>query len=432
MAANLVRTYDATTARQLLTLSFAQFQSDRDVVRLERRLQRQRERLTELMAEATSPYGDIDEYRQALAAARDPRGRDDPIELAMQQLRPGAVIHASKGKHHGPVAVVATAHRKGGLRLTTITPSGHALQLDGADFAAPPQELGSIVLPGAYAPHRNDYRAEVGRRVRRAKLAPRGANNIGRAPAAMSSATVMHPVEDDPDLKQRLRAAGNAERVRREIADLESRVLHRNATLAHEFDGVLAILSERGLLDAPAWRLTAGGEILARVFHESDLLVTEAMRAGLLDGLDAATLAGLVSTFVYEHRAPDEPPPPWFPNREARDRYAEIERLSVDLAFLEQQHGLSVHRPPEPSFFAVAYAWVAGESFAEVVAEEDLTGGDFVRAVKQLTDLLGQIATVSPEATTRATARRAAHACFRGVVADASVVGEVRPVEDVA
>ena len=208
-------------------------------------------------------------------------------------------------------------------------------------------------------------------------------------------------------------------------------MLHRNATLAQEFDGVLAILSERGLLDAPAWKLTEGGEMLARVFHESDLLVTEALRAGLLDGVDAPTLAGLVSTFVYEHRAPDEPPPPWFPNRDVRDRYAEIERLSVDLAFLEQQHGLAVHRPPEPSFFAVAYAWVAGESFAEVVAEEDLTGGDFVRAVKQLTDLLGQIATVSPDAATRATARRAADACFRGVVADASVVGEVRPVEDV-
>ena len=73
-----------------------------------------------------------------------------------------------------------------------------------------------------------------------------------------------------------------------------------------------------------------------------------------------------------------------------------IEQMSIDLAFLEQQHGLAVHRPPEPSFFAVAYAWVAGESFAEVVAEEELTGGDFVRAVKQLTDLLGQLATVSP------------------------------------
>ena len=88
MAANLVRTYDATTARQLLTLSFAQFQSDRDVVRLERRLQRQRERLAELTAEATSPFGDIDEYRQALADARDPRQRDDPIELALLRCGP--------------------------------------------------------------------------------------------------------------------------------------------------------------------------------------------------------------------------------------------------------------------------------------------------------------------------------------------------------
>jgi ATP-dependent RNA helicase HelY len=240
----------------------------------------------------------------------------------------------------------------------------------------------------------------------------------------------MHPIEEDPDLKARLRAAGQADRVRREIADLESRVLHRNATLAQEFEGVLTILSERGLLDVDAWKLTDGGEMLARVFHENDLLVTESLRAGLLDGVDAPTLAGLVSTFVYEHRAPDDPPPPWFPNRDIRQRYEQIERLSVDLAFLEQQHGLAVHRPPEASFFAVAYAWVAGESFAEVVAEEDLTGGDFVRAVKQLTDLLAQIATVATDPVTRATARRAAEACFRGVVADASVVADGRPADD--
>ena len=40
------------------------------------------------------------------------------------------------------------------------------------------------------------------------------------------------PVEDDPDLKQRLRAAASADRVRRDIAEIESRVLHRNASLA--------------------------------------------------------------------------------------------------------------------------------------------------------------------------------------------------------
>lgn len=423
MVANLVRTYDAVTARQLLTLSFAQFQADRDVVRLERRLQRQRERLAELLDEATSPFGDIDEYRHAVEDAQGDRGRDDPVELAMLRLRPGAVIHASKGKHHGPVAVVATAHRKGGFRLTTITSSGHSLQLSGEDFEVPPMQIGTVVLPGVYSPNRTDYRIEVGRRVKQAKLAARD-RDPGRRSAAPPPGTGLHPVEADPDLKARLRAAATADRVRRDIAEIESRVLHRNASLAREFDGVLAILAERDLVDVGRWRLTPNGEILARVFHESDLLVTEAVRRGVFDGIDAPTMAGLVSAFVYEHRSPDDPPPPWFPDRDVRDRYARIERLSAELAFAEQQHGLAVHRPPDPTFFAVAYAWVAGEGFAEVVAEEDLTGGDFVRAVKQLIDLLGQLAQIAPDAATRATARRAAQACFRGVVADSSLAAE--------
>ena len=113
MAANLVRTYDSATAHQLLALSFAQFQSDRDVVRIERRLQRRREKLAELRDDAASPFGDIDEYRQAAAAGRGAaNGRDHPYELALMRMKPGAVLHVSKGKHHGPAAVVATALRE--------------------------------------------------------------------------------------------------------------------------------------------------------------------------------------------------------------------------------------------------------------------------------------------------------------------------------
>ncbi len=421
MAANLVRTYDAQTAHQLLSLSFAQFQADRDVVRIERRLQRQRERLEGLRTEATSPFGDIDEYRSEIAGGRGPRGRDDPTELAMMEMRPGSVIHVSKGKHHGPVAVVATAHRKGGLKLTTITPSGHALHLVADDFAVPPRQIGSVVLPGTYSPNRRDYRAEVGRRVRSAKLAPHE-RDVDAARGRPRPGTGLHPVELDPDLRARLRAADQAGRVSRDIAELERKVLHRNATLTKEFDAVLTVLSERGYVQLDTWHLTQHGDMLARVFHECDLLVAEAIRFGLLDGVDAPTLAGLVSTFVYEHRSPDDPPAPWFSDREATDRWKQIERLSIELRVLESQNGLSEHRPPEPTLFAIAYAWVAGEGFAEVVAEEDLTGGDFVRTIKQLIDVLGQIAVVAPDPETRATARRASDAAFRGVVADASVI----------
>jgi ATP-dependent RNA helicase HelY len=51
----------------------------------------------------------------------------------------------------------------------------------------------------------------------------------------------------------------------------------------------------------------------------------------------------------------------------------------------------------------------------------DLTPGDFVRAVKQLIDLLGQIAVAAGQAPLGVTARQAAGALRRGVVAYSSV-----------
>ncbi len=426
MAANLVRTYDAVTAHQLLALSFAQFQADRDVVRIERRLQRLREQHADALAESTSPHGDIDEYRGA-ANSSGPHVRDDPRELALMELRPGAVVHASRNKYHGPVAVVATAHRKGGFRITVITTGADVLHFSAEDFLAVPQQIGTVVLPGTYSPNRHDYRGEVAKRLKRAKLSP---NNTGKKAARMpgrvaAPGTGFHPVEADPDLRDRLRAADQADRLRHEIAELERRVQHRNSTLVNEFDHVLAVLGERGALGDDGWSLTASGEMLARMFHESDLLVVEALRLGLFDGLDAANLAGLASTFVYEHRSPDDPPAPWFPNGEVRNRWRDVELLSYDLRRLEQSHGLSEHRAPDPTFFAIAYAWAAGEGFAEVVAEDDLTGGDFVRTMKQLIDLLGQIGNIAPLEATRSTARAAADATFRGVVADSSAVESI-------
>jgi ATP-dependent RNA helicase HelY len=101
-------------------------------------------------------------------------------------------------------------------------------------------------------------------------------------------------------------------------------------------------------------------------------------------------------------------------------RWRSIEAVSEDLAAAERSHGIAEHRPPEPTFVAVAHAWTAGDGFAEVVADEELTGGDFVRTMKQLIDLLGQVAIVAPDAATRTTARAAADAAFRDVVADSS------------
>jgi ATP-dependent RNA helicase HelY len=64
-----------------------------------------------------------------------------------------------------------------------------------------------------------------------------------------------------------------------------------------------------------------------------------------------------------------------------------------------------------------------GEGLAEVIADEELSGGDFVRNIKQLIDLLRQLGDVAPEPATAKAARDAADRLFRGVVSASSVVG---------
>ncbi len=61
---------------------------------------------------------------------------------------------------------------------------------------------------------------------------------------------------------------------------------------------------------------------------------------------------------------------------------------------------------------------MAGDDLADVVADEELTGGDFVRTMKQLVDLARQVALVAPDPTTRQRAAEVADAAYRGVVAD--------------
>ena len=428
MAANLVRSYDSDEAHHLLNLSFAQYQADRDVVKLEARLERRQRHLADLAEQARSPYGDIDDYRRSIAAPTRPTaptiGRDDPVTLAMLKLRPGDVIYARKGRYAGRVAVLTSAHRKGGQRLTGITTRRDPVTLTVTDFDEPPRVIGHIALPEEYAPDRSDYQREVAQRLERAEVQPYRRSE----PTGGESGPVTHPVEDDPELAERLKAAQQAERVAREVDELRQRVGSRGQSIARDFDRVLRVLEGWGYVDG--WSLTNAGEMLARTFHESDLLVVECVRRGLLDHLDPATLAALASVFVYEHRSPDAPPEPWYPSPLARRRWQEIARTSYELQDIEEEAGLTVHRPPDPTFVAVAYAWAAGEGFAEVVDAEELSGGDFVRTTKQLIDLLRQLAIVAPERATRQASQQAADALFRGVVAASSALEEETTATD--
>ena len=70
--------------------------------------------------------------------------------------------------------------------------------------------------------------------------------------------------------------------------------------LVEHLERRLAVLAELGYVDG--WRLTDAGARLARVYHECDLLVTEAMGSPILEDAEPAVVAGVLSGLVFERR----------------------------------------------------------------------------------------------------------------------------------
>ncbi len=422
MTANLVRSYTQDEAHHLLNLSFAQYQADRHVVRLEARLER---RGRAAGGAASAGHQPLRRPGRLPAPAggrrRRPARSEDDIDVALARIRPGDIIYVNRGRLVGRVAVLSSARRKGGMKLQVVTTTGVSVQLSAKDFDEVPRALGRIELPTPFTPNRQQFQRQVARLLSKATVA--GARHRRSRPTvdpAGSRAVAEHPVADDPLLRERLRAAGQAERAAREVEDLRSRIHGRSQSVAHRFDRVLRILETWGYVEG--WALSDAGRRLAGFFHECDLLVVEAVRQGHLDGLEPAELAGLASVFSYEHRSPEAPPTPWFPSREVRKRWEAIESLARELRVAEEEAGLPTTRAPDPTFVAIAHAWASGQSFASVVEDEELSGGDFVRTMKQLIDLLRQLALLAPSEATRASAHDAADRLFRGVVAASTAI----------
>lgn len=149
------------------------------------------------------------------------------------------------------------------------------------------------------------------------------------------------------------------------------------------------------------------------------------MQDRLFDGLDRASLAALVACITYEERRPDSAPVPSFPTAVIAKRFARLAKICSSVQRLERQRGLPQTRDLAGGFAAGTFAWANG---AELVGLIDgrMSGGDFVRNTRLVVDLLSQIATVAPDLTTRATARKAAETLRRGVVTpEAATLAEV-------
>jgi ATP-dependent RNA helicase HelY len=415
MAVNLVRTHSPAETHHLLNLSLAQYQANKGVVEVQARIARRQKERDRLRAQAHSDFGDIDEYRRLYV--REPRERDrTEIEMSLMALRPGDVVWFDDNVG----LVLSTSVRAKGVKVKVLFGNRALRALTADELIRPVSTATHLPIEGiAVSGHQgriidqSDPRRlrELAHRLTRLKVA--------KPATAAAPPRASHPCTSDPDLKFKLNAAKSADRIEREINQMEGRVDKVAEVVSKRFDDVVGVLEQWSYVNE--WRLTPRGVLLSRIFHECDLLIAEAIATGLLDDLDPTSLAALCSTFVYEHRSADPPPDPEFPSSQLRSRFGKIERLSKTLQRAEAGVGITPHRSPDAGYVDVVTKWASGGELADLL-DDTTTPGDFVRTMKQLIDLLRQLAAHAPNESTRQMAEQAVQRVLRGVVQSASAM----------
>jgi len=411
----------------------------------------------ELRKTLTEREGDLSRARASSRRAEAAR--------SLSQLRPGDIIRVPGGRRAGLAVVLQpgvrpargdgnghSGHgrlpgpRGAGFGSAEYTGPGPLVLTEGrqvkrlavADFPVPAEVIDKIRIPASFSPRSPQHRRDLASTMR---------NRIGSAPAAdrphrtsrhrdepfgtggegteeiadLRRRLRRHPCHDCQDREAHARYAERYMRLARETQALERRVAGRSHVIARTFDRVCRVLERLGYLDGD--RVTPDGQRLGRLYTELDLLAAECLRRGLWDDLAPAELAACVSALSFESRQADDVQPPRLPNGRVSPALAATTRTWGELDQLEKDHDLSFLRQPDLGFAWAAFRWARGARLETVLDETpDLTPGDFVRSVKQLIDLLDQIASAAQDRDgLAATARAAIDAMRRGVVAYSAV-----------
>jgi ATP-dependent RNA helicase HelY len=391
MVANLVHAYGPTEGRDRFRRSLAHHLLERSLVDLRSMLVDRQEERTEMdMLAADDEAGVVEEAARVVE-----RGLAEQIETAVAALRPGDVVVDPGRASVGRLVVVAEPRvRRGQAALDTVRPDNRRVVMSAKDFRLPPAAVGRVALDDL-RPGERGFARTVAARLRDLPEDPH--------PKLARPAEVAR--------KGDVPIAVRRQRLDEEIATIEDRLHVEEAAHEHEFDAVADLLRRRGHLDG--WQLTDSGRMVRRLFHERGLLVAECMAAGVFDDLDVPSLAAAVSAFRSGTRQELAPSP--FPTPQLRERWRRTEEVVSDLQRCESDLGLPVTPHPDSALLTPIHRWTGGADLATALRSSSLGPGDLAREVRQVLELLEQVAVVATPSIAAA-AEEGIVAMSRGIV----------------
>ena len=439
MAINLVARSGVGRAREVLEMSFAQYQADRAVVSQARRVRELDAAIAGYREAVVCDRGDFLEYsglRERIGrleksdSRSETTGRREAAVGALRHLRTGTVIRILGGRHKG-LAVVVSPDKSDNPRPLVVTDSARAYRMSAADLHHGFEPVGEMRVPKGVDTRRpqarRDLASSLGLRVDEFARVP---GREAEAPVRTSLAEIeslrramrAHPCHSCPDRDEHSRWAERYFRALRDRDRLSGEISRETGTIARLFDRRCAVLLELGYLEGEGERLspTDAGTVLRTIYSENDLTIAECLRRGVWAGLGVPQLAAVVSSVVYEGRREDETRTPQIPQGPSGPLGAalrETVRVWSRLDDLHTARRLPRLQAPQWGIVGPVHAWAQGKGLDAVLRGTELAPGDMVRWFKQVIDVLDQIAGAAPEPLLRRHAEQAIAAMRRGVVA---------------
>ncbi|MBU8867563.1 DEAD/DEAH box helicase [Paenarthrobacter aromaticivorans] len=450
MSINLIAQFGRVRAREILESSFAQFQADRSVVGLARQVRGREESLAGYAKSMECHLGDFTEYarlRRELSdteqfAARDyQRARKSRVADSLTRLIPGDVISVSSGRLAGYAVVLDSDANAREPRPSVLTSDNQLRRIGVHDVDAPVSPVTRIRIPKSFNAKVPKSRRDLASSMRHAVSddAPKSRRNSrhedfglgSRLPDQEQKITELrralraHPCHGCSEREDHARWGERWWKLRKETDGLIRQIQSRTNTIAKTFDRVCDVLSAYGYLetnDAGTVTISTDGQRLRRIYGEKDLLISQSIRRGAINDLDAAELASLASTLVYQAKREDRGLRPRMPSVALETAVDIVVREWSQLEDTEEQNRLPLTGEPELGLMWPMYKWAKGRHLQDVLSGTDLAAGDFVRWAKQVVDLLDQLAKI-PQLDPRLTriCRESIDLVRRGVVAYSTV-----------
>ncbi len=437
MAVNLLARAPMDVTRSILESSFAQYQADAAVVQLAQKLRKVEAQAEETHRELNCESGDAAEYfqmredasrlqKQAATLVRQNRQKSD--WNALLGLKMGDVVSYQRGRRRRLAVVIQPASAGFNIPLARVLEEDSKVMKIGPKEAADGIErIGYLFVPKRGV-HKPRERQALARELRHGGFKTGGSR---RGAPARSDARVSrllyeadqiegklraHPVHACPDRDTHAVVGHRYVRLLRERDQIAARISSRTARIVSEFDQVCAVLRLLGFLDGD--QVTDRGTMLRRVYGERDLVVAECIAEGIWTELDPNEFAAAIAAVVYEPRADASSGSGQvsLPTARLREAWEGTGRVFERILAAESGAGIEVTPEPSADIIGITYMWARGSSLAKVLEKTEMSGGDFVRWMRQIIDMLDQIRRIQ-DSPLRDSAHAARRRLLRSVVA---------------